>query len=597
MVRLTSVGPGTVLAAAPSSQNKSYTAVRITVKDLAKILGILLAAKLMAFGQIADKPVSSVKPRNAVESSAKDVKSEADELRERQLRIFREHILTRILVSIKGMDEAGLRLSARNQILDYLTSDKAPTDEKQALATQIARDAVADLREHGAEMLPFMANYLSTNLGGWIQKHRPNLTEDFEKAIKASVKVDPSQRISSLFNLEGGDILAAKSIRQQLETQGSLNGLYFWLDELQTRKSKEFEPLALEVVARAEQGQISFETLFWISDIYLRPQISVALRNRYLAAVVSRTQPANFAIEPAKQMAYQLLIKLLPLIQQSTPELYDQALNQSVAISASLNERESAIEARTKRLKESANPIEDLLSEAESVKSKSERNELKLRAAELALEQKRFDLCLDILSEIEVDIAKDGPEIWHQSIDYVLKNFVTSALAAKHPELSEKGAARIASSLTRVEALNLIMRYCAKTNDKAAAQRLLMEASKVAASATNDIEKAKAFFLLGIICDQVDVSRKSDLLLSGIKALNNYSKPDTGTGDKEIYQDYVRRLDNTGHELTAGFKGLTRQDENGALALVEKIQKPDLKTIALIGILLGLEELIAQPAG
>ena len=309
-----------------------------------------------------------------------------------------------------------------------------------------------------------------------------------------------------------------------------------------------------------------------------------------MAAVVRRTQPENFVVEPAKQMAYQLLIKLLPLIQQSTPKLYDQALNQSVTVGASLNERESAIEARTKRLKESANPIEDLLSEAESVKSKTERNELKLQAAELALEEKRFDLCLDLLSEIEVDIPKEGPEVWRYSIDYTLKNFVKNTLAAKHPELSEKGAAHIASSLTRVEALNLIMRYYVKTNDKAAAQRLLMEAPKVAASATNDIEKANAFFLLCAISDHVDRSKKADLLLSGVKALNSLSKPEKDA------EDYVQRLDNLGHELTRAFKGLTKQDENDALGLVEKLQKRDLKTFALIGILLGLEELTTRPS-
>lgn len=570
--------------------------MRVTVKHLAKILGVLLASNLIAFGQTANTPASSVKSHNTVESPAGEAKSKANELREHQLRVFREHILTRILDGIKGMDEAGLRLSARNQILDYLTSDKAPSEEKQALATQLAREAVADLREHGAELQPFMANYLSNNLGNWIQKHRPNLIEDFEKAVKAGVRVDRSQRISSLFDLEGGDVLAAKAIRQELEAQGSLDGLYFWLDELLTRKSKEFEPVASDVVARAEQGQISFETLFWVSDIYLRPQIPVALKNRFLAAVVTRTQPAKFAVEP-KQMAHQLLIKLLPLIQQSTPELYDQALNQSLAMGASLNERELAIEARTKRLKDSAHPIEDLLSEAESVKSKTERNELKLRAAELALEKKRFELCLDILSEIEVDIAKDGPEAWQRTINYILKNFVRNTLAAKRPELSEKGATRIASSLTRVEALNLIMRYCVKTNDKAAAQRLLMEASKVAASATNDIEKANAFFLLSVVSDQVDGSKKSDLLLSGIKALNNVSKPEARAGDKTIYQDYVQLLDNSGHELTKGFKRLTKQDENDALGLLEKLQKPDLKTFALIGVLLGLEELITRPSG
>jgi len=488
------------------------------------------------------------------------------------------------------MEEAGLRLSARTQILTYLTNEKVPSAEKQILATQIARDGLEDLRDHGGEIAPFMLSYLSSNLGSWIQKHRPNLTEEFEKAIKANANIDSSQRIRSLFELEHGDALAAKLIRQELEEQGALNGLYFWLDELMKRRSKEFEPLASEIVARAEQGQISFETLFWVSSVYLRPQISGVLRNRFLTMVVTRTQPANFVAEPASQMAYDLLTEILPFVQRSLPELYDQALNQHVAMRAVLSERQQAIEARIKRLKESASPVEDLISEAEATKSKTERNELLLQAAQLALEKKRFDLCLDVLGKIDVSVPVADPGSWQRSMDQILKSFVRVVLADKRTEQAEKAAARVGSSLTRVEALHLIMRSFATADDKTEAQRLLTEASKVAASAPDDAQKAKAFFLLSLTCDQVDSSKKAELLLSGINALNNLTRPEDGARDKTVYQDYVLRLDNSGHELTKGFNGLTKQDENSALALVEKLQKRDLRTFALIGILLGLNE-------
>ena len=207
-------------------------------------------------------------------------RAQANEMREHQLRILREYVLSRVLDNIKKMDEAGLRVSARNQILAYLTSDKTLSDEKQALATQIARDALTDLRQHNKEISPFMLSYLANDLASWIQKYRPNLIEEFETTIKATMKVDASQRINSLFELENGDTLAAQRIRQQLAEQGSQNGLYFWLEELMSRNSKEFEPVASEILKRAGQGQISFETLFWVSEIYLHPQTSSALKNR-----------------------------------------------------------------------------------------------------------------------------------------------------------------------------------------------------------------------------------------------------------------------------------------------------------------------------
>jgi hypothetical protein len=312
--------------------------------------------------------------------------------------------------------------------------------------------------------------------------------------------------------------------------------------------------------------------------------------------VVARTNPANFVAEPAPRMAYNLLTNVLPSVQRSTPELYDQALNNSFAMRATLSEKQLASEARIKRLNETADPIAFLKSEAESAKTKSERNELLLRAAEVALEKKKFELCLDILDAIDVNAVAADSELLQRSIDQLLNNFVKSGLTANLPELTEKGAARIALPLLRVETLNLIMGYYTKANDKEAAQRLLTEATKVAASGPDNWQKARAFFLLSITCDPVDISKKADLLLSGVKALNNFFTPDPNASDKTIYQTYVQHLDNTGYELIRVLKGLTKQDENDALALVEKLQKPDLKTYSLIGILFGLDDLLTAPA-
>ena len=560
------------------------------MKRSANLCIVVVMASSVVLAQTATTPPRSVTKTDHSENRG----SKADEIRERQLRVFREHILARALENIKKMDEAGLRVSARNQILTYLASEKKPSAERRILATQIARDALTDLREHSEDITPFMLSYLSNDLGSWIQKHRPNLVEEFEETITATIKVDVSQRIRSLFELKGGDILAAKRIRQELEEHGAFNGLNFWLEELMTRKSKEFEPLASDILVRAEQGQISFEVLFWLNDIYLRPQTPNALRNRFVAIVVARTQPANFVAEPAPQIAYDLLTRLLPFIQQSMPELYDQSLNHSFAIRASLSERQLASEARIKRLRESVNPIGDLKSEAESAKTRTERNELLLQAAQLALEKKELDLCLDILGEVDINVASAEPGFWQRSIDQILKNFVRVGLTAKLTDLAEKGAARIAAPLTKVESLGLIIRYYVRSNDSETAQRLLIEASRIAESSPDNADKAKAFFFLSLTSDQVDRSRKAELISSGLKALNSLVKPDPTARENTSYQTYVQRLDNAGYELTKGFKGLTKQDENAALALVDKVQKPDLRTFALIGILLGLDGLLTE---
>ena len=569
--------------------------MRFAVGHLAWCLILVIVSNSATVAQTGDKALPTAKTKTPIESSDKAPKSTKNEMREQQLRVFREHVFTRVLDNIKKMDEAGLRLSARNQILSYLASNKALSDDRATLATQIVRDALTDLREHYEEIDSFMLGYLSNNLGSWIQKYRPNLIEEFDKTVTATVKINASQRIRSLFALENGDILAAKRIRQELENQGSLDSLYFWLDELMRLNSKEFEPVASDVVARAAQGQISFDTLFWVSEIYLRPQVSSGLRNRFLSVVVARTQPVHFVTQPAPQLAHDLMTKLLPVIQQSTPQLYDQAQNHNFAMRASLNERQVASDARIKRLKESLDPIGELKSEAESAKTKIERNELLLDAAELALEKKKFELCLDILANVDISVPVADSNLWQRSIDRVLKDLVRACLTEKYAELAETGGTRIVSLLTKTEALVLIIRYHSKTKDKDAAQRLLIEASKLAASGPDNFDKAKSFFLLSVACDQVDGSKKADLLLSGIKAMNNLAKPDTNTHDRGARQTYVQRLDNSAYELTKGFKGLTKQDENSAMPLIDRLQKSDLRTFALMGLLLGLDELLTEP--
>jgi hypothetical protein len=552
-----------------------------------------MIANSLLIAQVIEKRSPSGKTRTAVGSASKSPEEEAAGFRAQQLRNFRDHILILTLDSLKRMDEVGLRLSARNQILTYLTGSKTPSSENLALASQIALDSVSDLSSHGDEILPFMADYLINDLGAWIQKYQPTMSQKFQNATKTR-KVNASQSVSSLFDLKDGDLLVTQRIRQLLEEGSSLDGLFFWLDELMIRKSKGFEPLALEIVARAEQGQLSLENLFWVSRIYLRPQIPSTLQQRFLAMVVARTQPANFPGEPTSPLGYELLTSLLPFIQQSTPELYDQALTQSFAIRASLNERASAGEARHKRLKESINPIEDLIAEAEATKSKSERNELLAQAAELALMNYKFDLCLDIVTRVEPDVPATIPNFWHNWSDQFLKRVVKSALKGKHSEIAQKAAAGITSSLAKVEALNLIMVYWAKAGETVATQRLLLEAANVAGSVSQEQDKAKAFLILSLSCDLADVQKKGELLQSAIKALNNLPKPDSGERDpKSSYQNYVRVLDNTGYELTKGFQALASKDQDGALALIDKLQKPDLRTFALIGVLQGLEGLLA----
>ena len=562
---------------------------------LTRVSGVCLALALtgsatLAQTSTANKPYpNKSKPKRIFRTQ----QSEAENLREQHLRVFRKHILTRTLDQIKKMNEVGLRLSARNQILSYLSENKTPSKDEKLTVTRLALDSLTDFSEHSEDILPFMADYLLSDLGAWIQKYSPDLTEKFESVAKNYKHSSEASRIQGFFELKNGEDLAINRLRQLLREGRELDSLIYWLEELRRLKSREFEPLLSEIVSVAAQGpQVSFETLFSIMPVYFRAETSMELQRRFLRMVISRTQPTNPGLEPISQRAYELLSSLLPLYEQVLPELYEQAASQSFIMQVTLTENEKAVVARTKRLQQSLNPIEDLLTEADAAKTKTERNELLAEAAQLALKKTKFALCLDIVDKLDASVAAMSPEFWEDWKDQFLKKFVVDVLATKNTELALKASSRVSSALVRVETLALITRYWVNVDQKVAAQQVLTEASRIAGAGANDIEKTKAFFLLSLTCDPVDESRMAELLQSGIKALNNLNAPDS-KDDRESYQEYIRTLDNTGHQLTTAFKQLIKKDENGALALVEDLEKRDVRPFALIGILLGLDDLLA----
>lgn len=515
--------------------------------------------------------------------------------RKQQLHILHDTLLSRTVDSIKKMDEVALRISARNQILQYLWESKVLSDKHLSLKRGLALDTIADLNTHHLEIPNFMLEYLVSDLAALIEKHQPDLIEKLVAARENTKTGKQAAEISSLFELKNGDALAATRIRQRLAQGDDVKELNFWLDELREQKSKDFEPLLREVIAIAERGpQLSFETLLWLNPIYLHPEVPRSLQASFVAMVLRRTQPANFIATPVPSAAYELLSRALPYIQQILPERYELAVTQGLVLRNTLNQAQLAIEERNKRLRDSVIPIEDLVSEADAANTKSERNELLAEAADLALRKERFSTSLDIVAKLDLEMIIPGhPGFWRDWTSQFLKKLVRNAATAKEFEIAERAATRMTASLDKVQAVAFMMQQSNKIRDKDTARRLLLEAIKIAESIEGDFEKVKAFLLLSVTCGQVDESQQASLLRSAVKALNNLNRPTTPR-NKAPYQEYLRNVDSTGYQLINGFKKLTINDENAAISLVNQINASDLRTLGLVGVLSGLNDLLAE---
>src|SRR5689334_17173342 len=99
-------------------------------------------------------------PADAQKNTAPEppVKADAEvrSLRNQQLLILHENLLSRTVDSIKKMDDVGLRLSVRNQLLTYLWDSRALSSKYVSLKRNLALEAIADLNDHHLEMPQFM---------------------------------------------------------------------------------------------------------------------------------------------------------------------------------------------------------------------------------------------------------------------------------------------------------------------------------------------------------------------------------------------------------------------------------------------------------
>jgi hypothetical protein len=556
------------------------------IQHISRLSVLLVVTHGLCVAQAVKSPPSSATGKS---EPTKVTGTGPGDIREEQLKTLRISTLTRTVDNIKKINEPALRISARIQILKYLALDMPLADEAKTLADRLGADALADFSEHYDEIMPALSENLLSNLAVWIRNYEPSLGDKLEALEKTRMKGKDSQNIRNLMALPGGDALAARQIAQSLEAGEDIPVLIIYLKDLIEGGSPEVGPLLSKILDAAAQGRVSFDTLLSVSDLYLEPQTPVALTQRFIRTVLARTQPYNFDKQPASQSAFTLLTNLLPAIQKFAPELYGQALSQRQVLYAAFNQEQKADQERSKRLRESSTPAEDLIAEADTMKPSSKRNELLAEAAQMARDKKIFSVCLTAVSKLDLEVAGISADFWKNWNDQFITEFVKAVLAEKKPAFAEKGIEYVNAPYAKVGALAMVMQYAAKDGDNAAARRLLAQARKAAAAASDNVEKAKAFLLLTATSDQVDEAGKTELIESAIKALNNVAMPDPG--DAKLYQRYVWKLNGAEYQVMGRFKALAKSSNEEALTLVESIDKAESRTFALLGILQGMREL------
>lgn len=550
------------------------------MRSLFLVCLLMLSSQLVCFGQ----NVSQIK-----RPDKGDAKYEQE-----RVEVLRASLLSRIDDAVRLMDEPAMRALIRLRIATYLWSKKSQSERFQGKAEREVEDALSDIAEHRGEISDGTESRLRNELLAQVQLNSPSLAAKLKKKYALSDRGDSDelQQAYSLLSSPNGSTAAVPSLKRLISDGQDLGvNLVFFLDRLEKEHSNALLPLLSDILAAEEgrPGTVSVTTLEYISRFYLQNDAPGSLKLRFLTAVVNATRdPSAFPDVPRLQQARNFLSNIAPLLERLSPALYGQAMAQLSVISSRLPPDNVSMQTIAERVKRSQDPLEAWIEEADSPQNKFFRNDILTEAAQLALEKRKFELAIDIVSKIEIKDEDKNTPLWRAQF---LEDVSDSALKAGKPDIARRAEERIEDVLTRTQALRKIVIYYLQTGDAASAEEVLGTALKLAASIVKASDRAAAYLDLTEACQRLDEGKLYDLISLAVKAINGMDAPDTQDKAGSPKRDsYARELSALSWRLTPAFQSLVSRNEDDAFYFAEAIQRREMRAAALLGIYMGLPD-------
>jgi hypothetical protein len=485
-------------------------------------------------------------------------------------------------------DEPALRVFLRLKIAAYLW--KYPDDLLNPKV--MIREAENDLEAHEKEIPTQYVELFRRELLAQRKAHMPE--ERVRQAESAKPEEGTPARRSdidvayALLGQENG-IDKAIDIAQQSITGGNDpgHGIVLFLDKLEKVKP-DAVPKVLDSLMSAEEahpGSISPGTLFTLKYIFIRDKTALALQRRYLAAVIRNAGDTKAGIASLVD-TYAILADVLPVVEKELPDEYPAAsirLTQlGDRVPSGTRER---IEAE-KRIRQSGDPLEQLMVEINVARDASLKEDLQTQAARLALARGQMRAAIDLAAALQPRTSEAG--LWR---DQFLEGAVGRALDKKDIETARYGAERIRAGNVRVGALQKIALYLHASNDVVGARDVLNTAYKLLKASDDGVAKAGALLDLAGIYAKVDSQQTPEVMRAAVKIINEIpaapQKPDVPA---DIRLSGAENLIKTAYRLIPAFKALGAANQYEAEKVANDIERHDLQAVAKFGAYTALPE-------
>jgi hypothetical protein len=260
-------------------------------------------------------------------------------------------------------------------------------------------------------------------------------------------------------------------------------------------------------------------------------------------------------------------------MQKLTPGLYAEASARLVALAPGLPTDDAVYE----RVKNSTDPLAQLMTEADSTSDERLKGDLLASAARAARQQGKLHLAAELMVSSE-DNRRTPPES-HTRRDEFLTGVVQDSLARADVETARFAASNIKSPVERAEALRLLARHYAKSSDFQSAVKTLSEAQKALEGAADGRESALAYLHLAADFAELDDVHASEAVREAAKIAGRLKRPREST-EGEFSWNLFPLADGA----IRTFQSLARADRAGAHNLANTVQPKELAVAATLGV-------------
>lgn len=487
-----------------------------------------------------------------------------------------EALLNELPDQIRAMDEPVVRIFLRLQLAAYLWTSR---DQTRSLNPEIiAAAAFSDLQDHQDEITELYAQSYWRDLLALARLHAPALAERY-----AAGQVGSRNQIEvaySMLNRSDGVASALELLRRSLQAgQDPDLTLAFFLRRLKELRPAEVPRLLADILNAAERwpGTTAVRTLALLRSDYLDAQNPPELRARFLAIVVNITMGYATFDQMTASRAHVLLEASLPSLETLLPSRYAEAAALTAAVRQFISQGARESLAARERIRQSADPTDQLLTEARAARNSSTRNMHLAEAAQLALRQGELRRAIDIA-------ADNSPEgnggLWR---DQFLDEVIDNAIRKRDIEIAAYAASKMILPLNRALAKQKIAVHHFGSGDIGRAREVMGEAFKLADSAENDAQKAIALLQLAVGFARIDAARMPEVMQAAIRVINNLPTSEERRGS-EARNDHIKRtLMPVVWNIFPVFRALARANADETLQLASSIRRREMRGAATLG--------------